>query len=70
MVLCLTVSPTNYDISFVEGEIQFFGPQERKNFIQSEAIAESERSEAKQGEARYKILKRVGAKKLNFPRLN
>ena len=29
-------------------------------------IAESERSEAKQGEARYTILERVEVKKLNF----
>ena len=51
IVLTLIVCPTNYEISFAEDEIQFFVPQELQNFIQSVAIAEPERSEAKQGEA-------------------
>ena len=37
-----------------------FWPPRAQEFIQSEAIAKSGRSEAKQGEVRYKILKRVG----------
>ena len=68
MVFTLPACPKNYGISLVEGESYFFDPPRASKSYTERGLAESERSEAEQGEARYKILEQVRVKKVTFNR--
>ena len=61
MVLYQTVWALNCGIHLVEsGSHFFFTPKGLEFYTERSNLAESERSEAEQGEARYKIQERVG----------
>ena len=62
MVYCLIPLRTNCDRHLNKCENPFFDHKSSGILYRAKKIAESERSEAEQGVARYKIPERVGSK--------